>query len=55
VEGETRPIPTLASIPNRLSGKGFVAKKSIPDTKTDTIFPTPLETSVTGAYLPDTR
>jgi len=36
-----RPIPTLASIPNRLSGKGFVAKESTTDIETDTIFTTP--------------
>ncbi len=50
-----RPIPTLASKPNRVCGNGLRGRESAADTKTDTIFPTPLETSATGAYSPDTR
>jgi hypothetical protein len=50
-----RPIPTLASNPNCGCSNGLRGRASATDTKTDTIFPTPLESSVIGANPPDTR
>jgi hypothetical protein len=55
VEGGMRPIPTLASNPNCNCSNGLGGQGSATDTKTDTIFPTPLESSVTGANPPTTR
>jgi hypothetical protein len=49
-----RPIPTLASIPNRLSGKGFVSEESTTDTKTDTSFTIPLLFALIWANPPTT-
>jgi hypothetical protein len=54
VAGGTRPIPTSASIPNRLSGNGFVTEGSATDTKSDTSFPTPKESSETPGNSPAT-
>jgi len=50
-----RPIPTLASNPNYGCSNGLRGRASATDTKTDTIFPTPLEFGVIGANPPDTR
>jgi hypothetical protein len=36
VAGGTRPIPTLASSPNRVCGNGLRTRASATDTKTDT-------------------